>query len=73
MFKEVDRFRVRSEDGQEFTVLERVEMIDASTKAEPNRQVPGLNQFRTLDGMHVQRLDADTYEIVQLGLRVSRL
>lgn len=73
MRKKIGKFLARSLTGQEFLIIEFVDILDASTMGNTDCVAEGLKSFFTLDGMRVNMHDADTFEIVELDLKVHRI
>ena len=72
--REVGRFTVRSADGTVYRIIEKAHMRDVRTMATPNaRDVEGLHELITDDGMKVNVLGENEYEIVDLALKVTRV
>jgi len=73
--REVDRFRARSDDGEEFTIIVLQKFLDAKTMTHPGAEpVPSrLKTLQTLEGGRVNFIDETTFEIVSLELRVHRI
>ena len=73
-FREKSRFKVRSEDGREFTVVETVPLIDVTSQSSSGKEcMEGLPRLTTLEGHTVTRKGPDEFEIVELGLRVRKI
>ena len=69
-----DQFDAESEDGQRFHILIYTTMIDANSTSNHNAApLEGLKTARTSDGYHCNYIDDDNWQIVELGLRVSRV
>lgn len=69
-----DEFDTDSEDGQRFHILIYTTMIDASTLSNPSAApLKGLKRACTSEGHNCNRIDDDTFEIVDLGLQVKRV
>jgi hypothetical protein len=70
-----DEFDAVSEDGEGYHILVYTTMIDVpQTRGNPNpKPLQGLKSARTTEGYGCNRIDDDTWEIVPLGLRVSRV
>lgn len=66
-------FRARSTDGQTFTILETVQILDAGTLDDPRATVEGLKRLTTAEGNHVNRLSDDNFEILGVGLLAGSL
>jgi hypothetical protein len=69
-----EEFDAVSEDGDLFHLLVFTEMIDDSTMSNPNAApLRGLKRVCTSDGQDCNHIGDDTFEIVELGLRVKRV
>lgn len=64
---ETDRFRVRDEDGNEYEVVQRTEILDDRTSGDPHGTIRGLRNHTTTDGRHVN-VRGDRYEILTDGI-----
>jgi hypothetical protein len=62
---------MRGDDGNDYTVHEYQEYLDASTLDGEDR-VPGLKRLVLPDGGRVNHIDDDTYKIVRSGVIVRR-
>ena len=65
-----DQFDARSADGQEFRIHVYTTMIEVGAGQPP---VEGLKRACTAQGQVCNRVDEDTFEILNLGLRVRRI
>src|SRR5688500_13968711 len=72
--REVGRFSARAEDGTVYRIIEYAHMQDVRTRATPNaRDVEGLHELTTHDGMRVNVVGENEYEIVDLALKLKRV
>jgi hypothetical protein len=72
--REVGRFSVSAADGTVYRIIEYAHMRDIRTRATPHaRDVEGLHELVTREGMRVNDLGGNEYEIVDLGLKVKRV
>jgi hypothetical protein len=72
--REVGRFYVSAADGTVYRIIEYAHMQDVRTRATPNaRDVEGRHELVTKEGMHVNDLGGNEYEIVELALKVKRV
>ncbi len=72
--REVGRFSARAADGTVYRLIEYAHMQDVKTRATPNaRDVEGLHELTTHDGLRVKVIADNEYEIVDLGLKVTRV
>ncbi|MEW5918997.1 MAG: hypothetical protein AB1762_21515 [Gemmatimonadota bacterium] len=67
-----DQFLVRDDDGNEYQVLVYQKRIDTSTLDRRSFR-HGLREARLADGRHLNRIDDNTFEIVEDGIRVTRV
>jgi hypothetical protein len=69
-----EEFRAVSEDGRLFNLMVFTTMIDVSSTSNPNAApLKGFKRVCTSDGQDCNHVDDDTFEIVELGLRVKRV
>ena len=74
MEKLVDTIDAASEDGRQFRILVYRKLIDARSMSNPNAPpMEGLKRATTSDGHECNRIDDDTFLIVNLGLTVKRI
>jgi len=69
MEREIDRFKAVSDDGYETTIIVCQEFVDVGTRGNPDAVVPGLKKARTTDGFACNRIDGDTFQILNNPLR----
>lgn len=62
---EIGRFQAVSGSGREYTILVMQDMIDASSHDHPHAEIPGKKSLVTSNGFAVNRLDAETFKIVE--------
>jgi hypothetical protein len=73
MRSEVGRFEAEADDGQQFTIIEYQDFIDAGTRDDPHATDPEAIELFTSDGERVMFKYEGTYEIVSSGLIVHRI
>jgi hypothetical protein len=61
---EIERFRVRAEDGEEFTIIVYQEFIPAGTLDDPAAEIPGMQRLITTGGLLVTNDNAETFKVV---------
>ena len=66
-------FRARSTDGQIFSIVEAIQILEAGTFDDPSATVEGLKRFTTAEGHHVNRLSDNNFEILGVGLLADSL
>lgn len=72
--KLTDVFNARSDDGRIFRIYIFTTMIDARSWSDPNAPpVEEMKEARTSDGYPCNQIDENTWEIVQLGIKVQRI
>jgi hypothetical protein len=71
MEKLTNTFKAFSEDGQEFTIHEYTNFIDASSFGKEKAFKPGQKELRTSKGDVVNREEKGKYLIVALDLIVT--
>lgn len=65
--KETGRFRARAQDGREFIIIERTEVLVTGPTTPP---VDGQKSYELADGTGVNPLPDGTCEFLELGRRV---
>ena len=61
---ELNRFKVKSDEGKEYTIIEYQEYIqDRNSDAETT----GLKRWTTSEELHVHYIDPDTFKIFETG------
>lgn len=69
-----ESFEAEAENGVRYTIRIYTPMIEPSTVSDsPSAPLEGLQVAMTSDGLYCNRINEDTYEIVSLGLRVTRI
>ena len=63
--KETDRFLTKTDTGKEYVIIQYQEYIDASTARDPNAEIPGIKDLRTINGLHVNYIDSKTFKVVE--------
>jgi hypothetical protein len=71
--KEIDRFFTKTDDGEEYEIIQYQEFIDASSHDDPNAEVPGIKRFRTSNGLFVQYIDPNTFKIITSSKIIKRV
>ncbi len=61
-------FETVGSNGERYALYEYTEYIPAGTFGDPNAMVEGLKEFRTSEGLHVNRVGKGQYKILQTGL-----
>lgn len=69
MKREINRFQAVSDDGYETTIVVYQHLIATGTMQNPNAVIGGMKEVRTVDGFACNRLNEDTFEIVNDPLR----
>ena len=73
MRREIGQFKVKADDGQQFTIVEYQEDVDVSTLEDPPATDPEAIELFTAEGERVMFKYEGTYEIVSSGLIVHRI
>lgn len=71
--KLTNQFYVESDDGHRYLVLEYTDSIAVPNFRNPRAEISGSKTLQTSDGMAVNYLSDNTYEVVQLGLLVHKM
>jgi hypothetical protein len=67
---EIDRFKARSDDGKEYTIIQYQDYIqDRNSDAE----TPGLKRLTTSEDLHVHIIDEKTFKIFETGEIVRKI
>jgi len=61
---EIDRFVVKSDCGNLYTVVEFQQYISVATLKNPNGESPSLKRWETTTGFKVNKIDSVTFEII---------
>jgi hypothetical protein len=61
------RFTAFDEDGNEYTIIELVKILDSSTLDDPDGEAEGRKMFRTADGQPVNYRGKGKYQLVVNG------
>ncbi|MCP5529596.1 MAG: hypothetical protein H7A44_04065 [Opitutaceae bacterium] len=69
----IENFKARSADGEEFDLVVLQHWVDTSSMREGRSKTPGLKSVITSDGLHVNRIDSQTFEVVERQLTVHRV
>ncbi|MBI5761886.1 MAG: hypothetical protein HZA51_00005 [Planctomycetes bacterium] len=70
---EIDRFGVEGGEGYQTTVIVYQNMISSRLLNGAVEQIAGLKEARTVDGLAVNCIDDDTYQIVNDPLNPMRI
>jgi hypothetical protein len=62
-----NEFMVKTDGGEQYTIIEYTDVIPAGSFQDPKKEVPGLKTLMTSDGQHVNYREDGTYEIVESG------
>ena len=60
---EIDRFLVKSDNGTEYTIIERQYFISTRNANKEYEEIPGVRDFSTSSGKVVHQINAQTYQI----------
>ena len=64
--EETDRFWVRDDDGNEYEIVERTEILSDRRRGRLGTTIPGFKRYRTTDDRAVNRR-GEKYEILTDG------
>ena len=65
---QTDSFSCEDDTGGQFIIVELTAMHDTTAMGDSTKnEMPGLKQYRTSQGDHVNRKDDGTFEIVETG------
>jgi hypothetical protein len=70
MRRKIGQFIATDENGRRYTLLIFTNIIKAGTFENPRVGVEGMKELKTFEGMAVNRLEKDKYQIVQTGIIV---
>ena len=70
---ELNRFKVRSEEGREYTIIQYQDYIMDRNAAELTANIQGFQRLATDKGWHVHSIDKDTFKIYETGEVVKRV
>lgn len=73
MKKEVSRFTAASEDGESFTIIEWRSVRNTSALSGSGPARLGMSEFRMLSGDAVNKIDSETFKVVQRDLIVRKI
>jgi len=69
MRREIDRFICQDDDGNHYTVIASLDMIDDQSSDDPEGTVPGKIEFRLSTDERLTRLDGATFEILAKDIK----
>ena len=70
---EIARFKVKSDEGKEYTIIEYQEYIMDRKAAELTAEIEGFKRYTTEEELHVHVIDPDTFKIFETGEIVKRV
>lgn len=73
MFREIERFQARAEDGTLHTVIERETVVQSRPISGPARTMGGAIDSITADGLDLNVIEDGVYEIVNSGEIIRRI
>ena len=71
MKRKIGQFIATDENGRRYTNLIFTNIIKAGTFENRNKEVEGIGELKTFEGMAVNRLEKGKYQIVPTGIIVS--
>lgn len=72
MTHEKERFRARNGKGKEYVIIRYQEHLSANDFAGKD-EVAGLESYETLEGLFVNRIDAEMFQIVETGEHIKKI
>ncbi len=70
---EIDRFLARSDGGVEYEIIVFQDFIPAGTHDDAKGEIPGLKFMETSGGLHVNFVDAKTFQVVETNEVVRKV
>ena len=72
---EIDRFRAKNENGKEYIIIEYGEEIDVTSFDSGGKReyIPGLRRLATSNGLSVNQINPETFQIVSTGETVRKV
>jgi len=70
---EIARFKVKSEEGKEYTIIEYQEYMMDRKSADLSANIEGFKRLPTEEEMHIHTIDPDTFKIFETGEIVIRI
>jgi hypothetical protein len=70
---EIGRFKVRSEEGKEYTIIQYQDYIMDRKAADLAANIEGFKRLTTEEEYHVHAVDSDTFKIYETGDIVKRV
>lgn len=70
---EIERFKVRSDQGVEYTIIMYQSFIPAPSPDDRNGEIKGMKRLVTSSGLTVNYIDPETFKILQTNEIVRKL
>ena len=70
--KEIERFPAMGDDGFQTTIVIMQSFAKVSMFQKDDELVPGMKEFRTIEGEHCNRINDDEFEILGDGVHPDR-
>jgi hypothetical protein len=70
---EISRFKVKSEEGKEYTIIEYQDYMMDRKAADLAANTAGLKRLTTEEEFHIHTIDPDTFRIYETGEVVKRI
>lgn len=70
---EIARFKARSDEGKEYTIIEYQDYIMDRNAAELTANITGFKRLTTQHGWHIHAIDGNTFKIYETGEVVKRV
>lgn len=69
---EIDRFKVKSEEGKEYTIIQYQDYIMDRNAADLAANTKGFTRLTTEEELHVHTIDSNTFQIFETGEIVKK-
>ena len=66
-------FSVQTARGRRYVVIEYQQYVSTAGQPNPDAEIPGLRRLATSEGMHVNNLDSETFQIVETNEVVRKV
>ena len=70
---EINRFKVKSDEGKEYTIIQYQEYIMDRKSADLTAEIEGFKRLTTEEELHVHAIDSDTFKIFETGEIVKKI
>jgi hypothetical protein len=70
---EIGRFKVRSDEGKEYTIIQYQDYMMDRKAADLAANIEGFKRLTTEEEFHIHAIDSDTFRIYETGEIVKRV